>query len=321
MNQEMVAKSHLAIETPKGDEEQSCSSPPIPQDSQESSQCPAPLGWKSVVKNVREQSEPFEVLREGHSIPGRRIGQGSPLYFLNGMGGSHELFSLVAWLLKEEFECVLFDYPSLRQNDGAKYRFTLDDLVLDLEAMRTKLKHSQVNLFASSFGGLVALKWMLEFPESIAHTVIQGGFAHRKLSLFEKLLVCTGLLLPGCIDRLPFREKVQQLNHRLWFPPFDSSRWQFFLNDTGKIVVKDEAQRANLIRKNNLTDRLFEIDIPVLLIGSEGDGIVSERCQKMLQDGLLNTSVERLANSGHIPFLTHPHRIAKLIRPFLTHDS
>src|SRR5580700_10847165 len=74
--------------------------------------CPAPLGWVQVLEAVRAQSTPWSVEVEGHQFSGRTLGVGPPLYFLNGLAGTSDLFCLLVWLLRDEFRCVVFDYPA-----------------------------------------------------------------------------------------------------------------------------------------------------------------------------------------------------------------
>jgi pimeloyl-ACP methyl ester carboxylesterase len=283
----------------------------------ETNSCPPPLGWRQVLRTVQGESSVWTLNRNGDTIRGRTFGQGPPLYFLNGIGGNSDLFALLVWLLREEFRCVLFDYENSSRFPGSGPRRSVDEMAEDLFAVARMQGDKQFSVYATSFGALVALNAMLHQPDRIDRSVLQGGFAHRNLSLFEKMLARICCFVPGSYRRVPLRKKIQCWNHRRWFPPFDITRWQFLVDNTGSLPIATLARRASVLIKSDLRSRLAEIQQPVLLIRSEGEGKVSEGCHRDLELGLMNTQSEFLNNCGHLPYLTHPHRLMKRVLPFL----
>jgi pimeloyl-ACP methyl ester carboxylesterase len=277
--------------------------------------CPPPLGWAEVLESFRSQSRTWQIERGDAILTGRTFGEGRPLYFLNGIAGTHELFCLLAWLLQEDFRCVLFDYPIAGRN-RPRTPLSIDGLVADLLAIADAQGDRSFSLFATSFGSTVALQGLAGYPDRIERAVIQGGFAYRRLSRLERMLCRVGRLLPGRAADLPFREVIHQVNHRRSFPPFDSTRWSFFVEDAGRTSVRDLAERASVVATFDFRPRLAEIEQPVLLIQAENEGLVSAGCHLDLERGLRNVKIEFLHTSGHLCYLTHPHRVAKLMRSF-----
>src|SRR5262249_47884803 len=90
--------------------------------------CPAPLAWRQVLDAFRTESTSWSVDRGEYRIEGRAWGEGAPLYFLNGMGGTHELFALLVWLLKDSYRCVVYDYPGTETPVGRLSHISLGDL-------------------------------------------------------------------------------------------------------------------------------------------------------------------------------------------------
>lgn len=292
-----------------------------PGHSAEGEPCPSPLSWQQVLQAFRTESEPWTLDRGRYTLHGRTWGQGPPLYLLNGLGGSCELYALLVWLLRDDFRCVLYDYPGTRAETLPPGRLSSRELAADLLAAADHLGDSRLSVYATSFGTLIALSAMLQSPERIERAVFQGGFAHRKLTLFERLLVRMARRMARPLDRMPLRRWVQRQTHRPWFPPFDASRWEFFVQNTGRVPVAALAQRADVVEREDLRPRLSDIQQPVLLIRSEGEGLVSATSHEELEEGLPETRTEWLALCGHLPYLTHPHRLAKRIRPFLTDEA
>jgi pimeloyl-ACP methyl ester carboxylesterase len=275
--------------------------------------CPTPLSVAEVLQQFREASDEWTLQRDGATLRGRTLGHGRPLIFLNGIGGTHELFALFAWLLREEFRCILYDYPD---RDASK-RPASREFAGDLLAVAREHGEDHFFIYAASFGSLVALTAMLEAPQSIHRAILQGGFAFRRLSIAERVLLRAGRHVPGTLSRVRLRERIQANNHHIWFPPFDAIRWNFFLENTGGVQIRTIARRAAILRDTDLREHLPRIEQPVMVIRSEGEGMVCTRSVEELAAGLPNCRKEWLHSCGHLPHLTHPHRLAKLVREFL----
>ncbi len=279
--------------------------------------CPPPLEWQEVVREFHRQADAWYLDRRNCRISGRTFGTGPPLYLLNGFSGTHELYALLAWLLRDRYRCVLFDYATPRIRRGV----TLADLADDLIAVADAAGDQRLELFAPLFGGLVALEAMRRHPDRIGRGVLQGAFAHRDLSWFERLLIRLCGWHPGKLRHLPLRRILQTRSHRRWFPPFDKTRWQFLFDNTGSVPVAEMACRAAIVRDADLRPVLKEIHQPILLVRTEGEGRILEECCGVLSRGLPNVQVEWMSDTGHFPYLTHPHRLAKVIDGFLAAGS
>lgn len=283
--------------------------------------CPTPLEWQEVVRDFHASADAWYLDRPGYRLSGRMWGRGRPLYFLNGIGGTLDLFALTAYLLRDDFRCVLYDYPgtaSASLGSGRSVgRVSLDDLVDDLLAIANRCGDETFSIFATSFGSLVALRAMQRHPGRVGPSIVQGGFAWRRLSRFERLLIHACRLHPGRLRHMPFRTLIQRLNHRAWFPTIDATRWRFFLDNAGSLPVPTLAARSAIVRDTDLRESLSHVAQPVLLVRSEGDGAVPAEHQELLEHRLPNVRTEWMHNTGHLPYLTHPHRLVKIIRSFL----
>jgi pimeloyl-ACP methyl ester carboxylesterase len=275
--------------------------------------CPPPLEWQDVLREFHRQADTWYLDRPQYRISGRTVGCGPPLYLLNGFAGTHELYALLVWLLRDQFRCVLFDYPIPRHGLG-----TLDGLADDVVAVADVCGDESCSLFASSFGGLVALTALDRHPQRIERAVLQAAFAHRDLSGMERVLLQIGRWLPARLRHVPARAAIQRQNQLRWFPPFDTTRWQFYLENSGATPVSELARRGKIIRDCDLRPQLRRIEQPVLVVCSEGDGQILAGCGDGLAAGLPRGTLESLNDTGPISFLTHPHRLAKIIRPFLS---
>ncbi len=278
--------------------------------------CPAPLAGAQVLEAFRRDARPWTLECDRSQLSGRTWGDGPPLYLLPGLGGTCALMALLVWLLRRDFRCVAIDYPAPVVKRTVA-RTSAQALATQVLAAADLHRDDRFHLFAAAFGGLVSLEIMLDAPERIMRGVIQGGFAHRNLSPFERLLIRLGRHCPGRLKDIPGRRQIQQQTHRAWFAPFDAGRWDFFLDDTGNVSIAALANRAAMVRDCDFRPRLTEIHTPLLLIRTEGEGRVAARCGDEFRNGLPHARVEELHSTGQLPYLTHPHRMAQLIREFL----
>lgn len=271
--------------------------------------CPPPLAWADVVREVRERCSTIEATVDGNPVRAFSLGDGPPLYVLNGLSATPDLFALFVWLLRDDFRCVVIEYPS--------HARSLDDLSKSLLAIADEAGDEKFDVYASSFGSLVALQTLLHHSERIEHAVLQGPLVGMKLSLPERFGAALLSLLPGQMRRVPLFANVVRSNHLRWFPPVDPTRWQFAEQDMTEPRIADVAHRCRMFVGTDFADRLPEIKTPTLLISSEGEAPRHVDAAKRLNERLANSRHEHIPNTGHVAYLTHPHRMANLVRPFL----
>jgi pimeloyl-ACP methyl ester carboxylesterase len=283
------------------------------------SSCPPPLEWQEILGTFLREAEPWYLDRPGHRVTGRIWGQGKPVYFLPGFGGTLDLYALLVWLLREDHRCVLLDWPGNDDGRVPPGRPRLETLAEDLFAVADLCHDRQFDLFASSFGTLVATQAMLSQPVRVGRAILQSAFAHRQLAFGERLLATLSRGVPWRLRHVPMRKAIQLQNHSRWFPPFDPSRLQFLLENTGGVRLQALGWRAAIVVETDLRPRLAELRQPLLFLQGEGEGQLAETCLREFTDRYNPPPrIERLNNTGPLPHLTHPHRVAKLVREFLS---
>src|SRR5262249_44656505 len=144
--------------------------------------CPPPLEWQEVLREFHRQADAWYLDRKDSRISGRTLGSGRPLYLLNGFSGTHELYALLVWLLRGRYRCWQFGYVT----PASRGRFTLADLADDLLAVADAADDRRFDVFAPLLGGLVAMEAMRHYPDRIGRGILQGAFAHRRLSRAER---------------------------------------------------------------------------------------------------------------------------------------
>lgn len=273
--------------------------------------CPPPLQWQQVLEQFRDQSLPWYSDTPAGRFSGRVWGEGPTLVMLNGLSGTHELFALCAFLLKPNCRCVLLDYPT-----GAKANWIrLADSVV--EVVEEFAGSEGCHLFGTSFGAALALESALRIGSRVRSLTLHAAFAHLHLTLAERLGAGFLRWCPGRVQSIPFWRNLQERSHRLWFPPIDPTRWLFSVENLGRTPVAELARRFGALSRFDIRSRLEKLTTPTLLLHVEGEGELQSRCRDELATLLPHAHTEFLHTTGLLAFLTHPHRLAKLIREFV----
>ena len=279
--------------------------------------CPTPLSTTDVLESFERESTAWEISTPQGLVRGQTLGEGPALYFLNGLEGTSELFRLLAWLLREEFRCVLFDASRNPQSAREKIADVADlPEVRQLFAVADRHADETFLVYGSGFGGWVALAAILTESRRFHGAVLQGAYANRQFKLLERWLMFLGKRSRRCWKNVPGWEAVFLQNHRCWFPPFDAPRWEVFHQIVGSVSVADVIERARRIRNVSFADRLSQIATPILCLTSEGEGRLLKQRQAELEQSLTHCRSEWLQETGRVPHWTHPHRVAKHIRQF-----
>lgn len=279
--------------------------------------CPTPLMWQEVRENYLRDSVPWEMMRGPHRLVGRTWGEGPPLYFLNNFAATAELYSLIAWLLRDHCRCVVFDAVTNDRRAARQSKPSMSEFAEDLFLVADRLGDQVFPIYGAGFGAAVALQAAMERPDRVQGMILQHGFARRQLSFFERMLASLCLRSGQTLNELPQRRRFQAVNHRPWFPPFDLARFDFLIQSTGTLPLRDLARRALAIKSFDIISRLHTVRCPVMLLRTEGEGRLAAESQTILEQGLTKPRIEWMHSAGQHPCLTHPHRVAKTIDSFL----
>lgn len=249
-------------------------------------------------------------------------GEGPPLVFIHGLADRACSFVPVIALLRSQFRCVAYELPG-GLDDGARIgSYRHDDFRLDLLALADYLGLRQAYLFGSSFGSTIALAALLTHPAQFPRCVLQGGFASRPLSPWERRISQFLRYRRGRLQDLWLRRRMQKYVDRTERAVFRrlglDAEWKFLETNSGESSCAAAARRALLLNQFDLRKQLGVIRQPILLIGGECDSIVPPRCDQELLESLPNAARVDVPDCGHYPQYTHSGLVAELIRQFLT---
>ncbi|MCA8991426.1 MAG: alpha/beta hydrolase [Planctomycetaceae bacterium] len=288
-------------------------SPPLEPPAREP--CPTPLSWQVIVQQVDEQAHHLNFQWEGGQVDGIELGAGPPLVFLPNATHTARMFALTAWLLRDDFRCVLLNpTTNTSHQSNATEAQNLGD------ALRNHFG-GPYSLYGCGTGASLAIQLAAKFPETVHHLVLQGGGFGISLAWTERLMLQIGRWFQRPVNTLPLWQATQFRNHRPWFPPFDETRFAFAVQKMGSTRCCDVANRMLACSSVPDTSVTSAITCPTLILQCEGQGRSVNGRGEEYAHRIANAKLEGMHTAGMLPFLTHPHRLVKLLRSFLTTDN
>ncbi|UJP64565.1 alpha/beta fold hydrolase [Mongoliitalea daihaiensis] len=126
----------------------------------------------------------YHQLPSGHrmyyEIRGNTDSKHPPFVFLNGLSQSTQ-----AWLgviqkdFGEEFTCILIDLIFQGESDSADQFKTFEEHAEDLHDLLSKLAYPTYHLAGISYGGAVAQRFIVDYPEKISQAYLISTFAAK----------------------------------------------------------------------------------------------------------------------------------------------
>lgn len=250
-------------------------------------------------------------------------GRGEPILFIHGWAGDITIWQEQIDFFAKKFLTVALDLPGHGKSSWEKS--DLNQLSSDIYSFLNQINLEKINLVAVSFGGLIALKFSLMYPEKIGRLILVDSAAKflssegkegLRLSQIEKMSVMLDENYLGALlvfTRLLFTEEERRLINfkKIWN----------ILTKKEPMPQKQALQAfLKILQEEDLRPILAKIDAPVLIINGEKDVICPQAKAKELADNLPNARLRIIENSGHMPFLTKPGIFKSILTDFIVYD-
>ena len=186
-------------------------------------------------------------------------------------------------------EIILFDFPGNGLRNKENSATTIVDMVADVRSF--SLSHSKnqpVHIIALSLGAMVAVEWINEYPEECAGAVLISSSLRGLSPFYQRLLpanyaaIFKSLVLPEDIHQKESRilDLVSNIATK------DTIKRVAILNQWVDYAKQNPVSAANGLRQLIAAMR-FRVpaqrpDVPILLLNSLADHMVSPECSATL---------------------------------------
>lgn len=251
-------------------------------------------------------------------------GEGEPVLFLSGI-----MMSTLSWAsyvpqISKRYQLILLDFRDQGQSTRMQHEYTLDIHIDDVLHLIDSLNLEKVHLLGLSYGGQVALKFAISYPNRLKSLMLLNvnSVLTNHLSEIGKAWETAAELYDG--------EKFFQLAI-----PFIYSR-SFYERELEMLRERQEMFKTMLtkewfdafIRLSHSVrgfrvpaDELKKIETPTLLIGAEEDMITPVKLMATMHENIKNAEFVVIPSAGHGAFLERANEYLTLVSGFLAKHS
>jgi proline iminopeptidase len=260
------------------------------------------------------------------------LGQGPPLVLMHGGPGLDHVSLTPFRQLADRHTVVFYDHRCNGRSNGAPVTsMTWENLTADADALRENLGFERWAVLGHSFGGHVALEYVLRYPERVSQLVLldTAGDARWSMENGPEVLAGRGFgpktvavarrFYSGRIAPKDFRRAAIRL-----MPAYDS-RFSLlrFVRDTleggWRMKMRPEALifGGQMMRGWSVMDRLGEIRVPTLVMAGHDDFLFPPESQAQLAAGIPNARLRIIERAGHNPQSERPTTTLTAVADFV----
>lgn len=224
-------------------------------------------------------------------------GEGDVLVFIHGLSDSLLYWEILATSLKNDYKVVRYDLRGHGSSPLGDGEITMDVYVNDLLGLLDELKIDKVNLAGFSLGGMIALKFAIEYPQRVSSMVLMSSpfktddhmqaifnqFINSLNSSFEEFF---DVILPMimCPDVIESNREELEMFKQMSAPGANTQAY---------------IKAAEACLDFDVEDHLCEIKVPVLILAGKYDDITLLATQQDMYEKIENSKLVVFSDVKH----------------------
>jgi proline iminopeptidase len=259
-------------------------------------------------------------------------GHGDPLVLMHGGPGLDHVSLAPFRELADRHTVVLYDHRCNGRSTGApEDTMTWENLTADADALREALGFERWAVLGHSFGGHVALEYVLRYPGRVSQLILLDTAGDVRWSQEHAAEVLAGRgFSPATVavarrfysGRIPREDFVRAVFRLL--PAYDH---RFSLRRLGREMLGGGWRArmqpnalifgGHMMRGWSVMDRLGEIQVPTLVMAGHDDFLFPPESQALLAAGIPNARLRIIERAGHNPQAERPDETLAAVAGFL----
>jgi pimeloyl-ACP methyl ester carboxylesterase len=252
----------------------------------------------------------------GKNIFIKSSGNGDPIVFLHSSLLTSEMWNSQIDYFSKENKVITFDFCGHGKSDLPKGVYS------DNEDLKTILDKNNINktiIVGCSYGGSVALDFILKYPEYVKKLVLITPAINEYM--YPLRLTIESIKNFRNVHKFGIEKAVEMfINNKFWnyFVPKENRFKEEFKNIfIGNKNFYNGNYSKKQIVKPVAIKRLSEINNNVLLIGTENDSKFNREVIRILSKKIKGIKIHEIKNSGHLPNLEKCGEINKIIEEYI----
>ncbi|KKQ98712.1 MAG: Alpha/beta hydrolase family protein [Parcubacteria group bacterium GW2011_GWC2_39_11] len=232
-----------------------------------------------------------------------KTGEGKPFLILHGWGSRKEKWQYVADILAEKgINVIIPDLPGFGKSEQPKIAWSLDNYCDFIVDFVNKIGVDKFYILGHSFGGAIAAKCDLRFPERIEKLFLVGAACYRRRLFKTRIFYIVSKALK-IFSFIPGYFYLKKIFYR-------------FIVKSDYISTKGIMREIylQLVNKDYPSESILsQIKDPTIIIWGEKDRITPMKDALLINKKIKGSILEILKKSGHSSYSDYPEELAKII--------
>ncbi len=284
---------------------------------------------------IRDTEIYFDIEGAGLVPDGDRMREKPPAFIIHGgPGGDHTGFKPGFSPLAERMQLVYFDHRGQgRSARGDVSKYTLDENVEDMEALRRHLGCGPIVSVGTSYGGMVAMAHAARYPDAVSHLVLIVTAAHAGFNARARQIIAehgTAEMQAVC-DQLwggELKTEDQLRNYYRVMGPKYAYRFDPATAGHGRargILAPDAINMAfkpgGFLQTLDLRPELGRITAPTLVLAGRHDWICAPEFSEEIARLIPGSDLRIFENSSHSIRSDEPQAMMDAIAGFVVYKN
>jgi 3-oxoadipate enol-lactonase len=252
-----------------------------------------------------------EAVRSAFSVEGR-----APLILIHGIGASRHSWDGIVDRLRSKYRCITYDLRGQGKSPVPPTPYSLDDLVDDLEALRSELGLAKAHFAGHSLGGMIGPAYARRYPDRVISLGLLSTAAGRTAEDTAKVKGVVAAMRERGIAPV-----LETLKDRWFTPEFAARRPDVIARRMQQVIDCDPEvflSVFDIYAETEMVPWLAEIEAPSLVLTGEFDGGCPPRLNQFIARTMPNAELVVLPNLRHAILLEAPDQVAPPLLSFLS---
>jgi pimeloyl-ACP methyl ester carboxylesterase len=253
-----------------------------------------------------------EAVRSAFSVEGK----GAPLILIHGIGASRHSWDGIVERLRSEYRCIAYDLRGHGRSPVPPTPYSLDDLVDDLEALRSELGLAKAHFAGHSLGGMIGPAYARRYPDRVMSLALLSTAAGRTAEDAAKV---KGIV--AAMRQRGIAPVLKTLKDRWFTPEFAARRPDVIARRMQQVIdCNPEVFLSvfDIYATTEMAPWLAEIKAPALVLTGEFDGGCPPRLNEFIARTMPDAELAILPNLRHAILLEAPDQVAPPLSKFLS---
>ena len=244
----------------------------------------------------------METSINGAKVNYQVFGEGKPFLILHGWGSSSDKWVPIAEKISERgFKVIVPDLPGFGMSDALTTVWSSNNYINWIEAFVKELKIRDFCLLGHSFGGALAVKFAIKYPQEVKKLFLVAAASVRRRTTPKSFLKNISKWIKK-LSFIPYYSLFRKAFYKFIIRKSDYPYVEGLMKETFKNVISDDlAQFTGFIR------------IPTVIIWGDKDKSTPVEDAYFMNEKIKNSKLFIIQGAGHILYKECPEVLTEKI--------